>query len=188
MTGSHNAENATAALAAAVAAGVDPALALEALGRFRGVKRRLELRGRYRDIALYDDFAHHPTAIARTIEGLRQQGSGRVLVVFEPRSNTMRMGVHQAELARAFAGADAVWIYQAGDLYLGSAGRVFGSGSGASRGRHHPHCRRRYVRGRARRPDRHHEQWRLRGHSREARGGFAAASLTAASRGIDCRL
>jgi UDP-N-acetylmuramate: L-alanyl-gamma-D-glutamyl-meso-diaminopimelate ligase len=111
MTGSHNAENATAALAAAVAAGVAPELALEAIACFRGVKRRLELRGQFNKVELYDDFAHHPTAIRRTIEGLRQAHTGRLLVAFEPRSNTMRMGVHQAELAAAFAAADGVWVY-----------------------------------------------------------------------------
>ncbi len=114
MSGTHNAENATAALAAAVHVGVDPRLAIEAIGQFRGVKRRLELHGRYQGVALYDDFAHHPTAIARTIDGLCQNAEGRLLVVFEPRSNTMRMGVHRKQLAAAFAQADAVWIYNAG--------------------------------------------------------------------------
>ncbi len=116
MSGSHNAENATAALAAAVQVGVDPRQAMEAIGQFKGVKRRLELHGRYQGVALYDDFAHHPTAIARTIDGLRQNTGQRLLVVFEPRSNTMRMGVHRQQLAAALAHADAVWIYKAGDI------------------------------------------------------------------------
>jgi UDP-N-acetylmuramate: L-alanyl-gamma-D-glutamyl-meso-diaminopimelate ligase len=116
LTGSHNAENALAAIAAASAAGVKPAVALEAVGRFRGVKRRLELRGSYAGVELYDDFAHHPTAISRTIAGLRSGGHGRLLVVFEPRSNTMRMGVHRDALANAFERADAVWVFAGEDF------------------------------------------------------------------------
>ena len=115
LTGSHNAENAAAAIAAAAAAGVAPEAALEAVGRFSGVKRRLELRGSYSGVELYDDFAHHPTAIVRTIAGLRDTAEGRVLVVFEPRSNTMRMGVHRDTLAGAFDRADAVWVFAADD-------------------------------------------------------------------------
>jgi len=115
LAGSHNAENATAAIAAAAAVGVEPEAALQAVGRFRGVRRRLELRGSYAGVELYDDFAHHPTAIRRTIAGLRDKDDGRVLVVFEPRSNTMRMGVHRDILAGAFDRADAVWVYAAQD-------------------------------------------------------------------------
>jgi UDP-N-acetylmuramate: L-alanyl-gamma-D-glutamyl-meso-diaminopimelate ligase len=116
LAGSHNAENATAALAAAIHLGVPPAKALKALASFGGVRRRLELRGNFRGVALYDDFAHHPTAISRTIQGLRQASPGRVLVVLEPRSNTMRMGVHRQQLARALAEADAIWVLRPADL------------------------------------------------------------------------
>jgi UDP-N-acetylmuramate: L-alanyl-gamma-D-glutamyl-meso-diaminopimelate ligase len=114
LMGNHNAENATAAVAAAAQFGVPPRASLDALGEFAGVKRRLELRGRFGEVELYDDFAHHPTAIARTIAGLRRSasGSGRVLAVLEPRSNTMRMGVHGAALGESLGGADRVWIYR----------------------------------------------------------------------------
>jgi UDP-N-acetylmuramate: L-alanyl-gamma-D-glutamyl-meso-diaminopimelate ligase len=113
--GRHNALNACAALAAGVAAGVDPKTALDALGSFRGVKRRMELISAVDDIHVYDDFAHHPTAIRMTLEGLRRSvGNARVLVALEPRSNTMRAGVHADELGPALIAADRVWL-MAGD-------------------------------------------------------------------------
>jgi UDP-N-acetylmuramate: L-alanyl-gamma-D-glutamyl-meso-diaminopimelate ligase len=113
--GRHNALNASAALAAAAAAGVDTAAALEALAGFRGVKRRMELISEIGDIRVYDDFAHHPTAIRLTLEGLRRNvGNARVLVALEPRSNTMRAGVHIGELGPALIAADRVWL-MAGD-------------------------------------------------------------------------
>lgn len=84
-----------------------------ALVAFAGVKRRLELRGRPRDIAVYDDFAHHPTAITQTLSGLSADATGRVLAVFEPRSNTMRAGVHAQSLAASFNRADQVFVYTA---------------------------------------------------------------------------
>jgi len=113
--GHHNALNACAALAAGVAAGVDPKTALNALGSFRGVKRRMELISEVGDIRVYDDFAHHPTAIRLTLEGLRRSvGNARVLVALEPRSNTMRAGVHTGELGPALIAADRVWL-MAGD-------------------------------------------------------------------------
>jgi UDP-N-acetylmuramate: L-alanyl-gamma-D-glutamyl-meso-diaminopimelate ligase len=109
--GRHNALNACAALAASAAAGVDPGTALDALELFRGVKRRMELIGRFDDIQVYDDFAHHPTAIRLTLEGLRRRvGNARVLVALEPRSNTMRAGVHIAELGPALMAADRIWL------------------------------------------------------------------------------
>jgi len=109
--GRHNALNACAALAAAVAAGVEPSDALAALATFEGVKRRMELISEIDDIRVYDDFAHHPTAIRMTLEGLRRKvGNARVLVALEPRSNTMRAGVHIHELGPALIAADRVWL------------------------------------------------------------------------------
>ena len=109
--GRHNALNACAAVAAGVAAGVEPATALGALGSFRGVKRRMELISDVDDIRVYDDFAHHPTAVRLTLEGLRRSvGNARVLVALEPRSNTMRAGVHVGELGPALIAADRVWL------------------------------------------------------------------------------
>lgn len=117
MTGTHNAENAVAALLAARHLGVDIDRGLEAIAAFKGVKRRLELCGTFGGVEVYDDFAHHPTAIRKTIEGLKAaDGPGRLLVVLEPRSYTMRLGVHQHTLAAALAGADAVWIYDPPDV------------------------------------------------------------------------
>jgi UDP-N-acetylmuramate: L-alanyl-gamma-D-glutamyl-meso-diaminopimelate ligase len=113
MTGAYNAENATAALLGARAAGVDIDTALDAIGSFGGVKRRLEQRGVFGGVALYDDFAHHPTAIRRTIAGIRQRlVGGRLLVVLEPRSNTMKLGIHRDTLGAALEGADAVWVFR----------------------------------------------------------------------------
>ena len=111
QNGRHNAMNACAAVAAAVAAGVEAATAVEALGQFEGVKRRMELICDAADIRVYDDFAHHPTAIRLTLEGLRRKvGNARVLVALEPRSNTMRSGVHITELGPALIAADRVWL------------------------------------------------------------------------------
>lgn len=114
LQGEHNRMNALSAIGAARHVGVDPALAIEALRTFRGVKRRMELRGTARGVTVYDDFAHHPTAIRSTIEGLRQSTvSGRILVVLEPRSNTMKRGVMKAALPASVAGADLVFLYAA---------------------------------------------------------------------------
>jgi UDP-N-acetylmuramate: L-alanyl-gamma-D-glutamyl-meso-diaminopimelate ligase len=111
LLGLHNLENALAAVAAAVHVGVAPDVALAALGTFKGVKRRLELRGVFRGISLFEDFAHHPTAIATTLAGLRsQQSAPRIVAVVEPRSNTMRMGVHREALCRALDAADRVFV------------------------------------------------------------------------------
>ncbi len=117
LLGQHNVYNALAAIAAARHAGVAPADAGRALARFKSVKRRLELRGVVEGVHVYDDFAHHPTAIAATIGALRARvGSERIIALLEPRSNTMRMGVHRKALAGALAGADQVLLYQPPDL------------------------------------------------------------------------
>jgi UDP-N-acetylmuramate: L-alanyl-gamma-D-glutamyl-meso-diaminopimelate ligase len=115
--GRHNAANGVAALAAACHAGVEEAAGLEALRRFGGVKRRLELRGEVRGVAVFDDFAHHPTAIATTLQGVRRKaGSGRVIAVLEPRSNTMKLGTHKAALAQSLRGADRVYVYRSPEV------------------------------------------------------------------------
>jgi UDP-N-acetylmuramate: L-alanyl-gamma-D-glutamyl-meso-diaminopimelate ligase len=117
QTGHHNVANALAVLAAARHAGVPLAQGLAALNRFQGVKRRMELRGEARGIRVYDDFAHHPTAIATTLEGLRRHSAGgRILAVLEPRSNTMRLGVHNATLAASLGLADQVYVFAPADL------------------------------------------------------------------------
>ena len=116
-TGAHNVQNALATLAAAAHVGVDPKEAIAALSRFSGVKRRMELRGEVRGVRVYDDFAHHPTAIASTLEGLRRRvGEARIIAVLEPRSNTMRMGVHASALAASLGTADRVHVYAPPDL------------------------------------------------------------------------
>ncbi|MDE2304989.1 MAG: UDP-N-acetylmuramate:L-alanyl-gamma-D-glutamyl-meso-diaminopimelate ligase [Gammaproteobacteria bacterium] len=117
LLGAHNVMNALAAMAAAHHAGVSPERAAAALCSFRGVKRRMEVRGRVRGVTVYDDFAHHPTAIAATLEALRARvGGARVIAVLELRSNTMKRGVHRDVLAGAFAAADEVWLYDPPDL------------------------------------------------------------------------
>ncbi len=117
QTGRHNVANALAVLAAARHAGIPPTVSMAALGRFAGVKRRMELRGEVAGVRVYDDFAHHPTAIATTLEGLRRRvGDRRILAVLEPRSNTMRLGVHNAELAASLACADRVYVFAPPDL------------------------------------------------------------------------
>ena len=109
--GNHNAMNACSAIAAAVAAGLPASTAIEALSSFSGVKRRMEQIAQEQDIHVYDDFAHHPTAIRLTLEGLRRKvGNARILVALEPRSNTMRAGVHAHELGPALMAADHVWL------------------------------------------------------------------------------
>jgi UDP-N-acetylmuramate: L-alanyl-gamma-D-glutamyl-meso-diaminopimelate ligase len=110
LTGDHNRANALAAIAAARDAGVAPAAAIDALNAFRGVKRRMELRGVAGGIAVYDDFAHHPTAIRTTLAGLRRKvGRARILAVLEPRSATMKLGVMKDALAASLADADLVF-------------------------------------------------------------------------------
>ena len=113
LLGQHNVNNALAAIAAAHHVGVTVEHACEALNQFKGVKRRLELRGERRGIKVYDDFAHHPTAIASTLQGLRANvGQQRLIAVLEPRSNTMKMGVHEHTLAASLNTADKVILYQ----------------------------------------------------------------------------
>jgi UDP-N-acetylmuramate: L-alanyl-gamma-D-glutamyl-meso-diaminopimelate ligase len=115
LLGAHNRSNALAALAAARHAGVPVPLATEGLSRFRNVKRRLEVRGTVNGITVYDDFAHHPTAIETTIAGLRARiGERRILAVLEPRSATMKMGVMKDSLAPSLRGADLVFCYTNG--------------------------------------------------------------------------
>jgi len=116
LAGTHNRSNTLAAFAAAAHVGVPVATLVEGLARFQSVKRRLELVGERRGIKVYDDFAHHPTAIEVTVDALRQQPGGRVLAVLEPRSNTMRMGSHAAELAQSLHAADLVYVYARPDL------------------------------------------------------------------------
>jgi UDP-N-acetylmuramate: L-alanyl-gamma-D-glutamyl-meso-diaminopimelate ligase len=117
LIGAHNMENALAAIAAARHAGVPVKEAIGALHSFEGIARRMQLRGEVKGVRVYDDFAHHPTAIATTVDGLRRRvGSSRIIAVLEPRSNTMRMGVHQDTLAPSLMGADEVWLYTPSDL------------------------------------------------------------------------
>ncbi len=117
LSGDHNRSNALAALLAARHVGVPLEQGVDALSRFRNVKRRMELRGTVRGISVYDDFAHHPTAIATTVAGLRRkigaESGARILAVLEPRSNTMKLGVMKAQLPGSLAEADRVFCYAA---------------------------------------------------------------------------
>ena len=116
LTGTHNQLNALAAIAAAHHVGVAPAVAAAALARFQNVRRRMELRGTVRGIAVYDDFAHHPTALRTTLDGLRRSvgKEARILAVFEPRSNTMKLGTMKAQLPWALESADLAFCHTAG--------------------------------------------------------------------------
>lgn len=135
LTGRHNLENALAAAAAASSAGVSLATAVAALARFDGVKRRMERTATVSDIAIYDDFAHHPTAIRRSLEGLKQRFPGqRIVVALEPRSNTMKLGVHNGTLAASLHDADMVFVFRPPELGqafeqalspLGERGRIY---------------------------------------------------------------
>ena len=117
LIGRHNVANAVAAIAAAEHLGVPPGTGCDALCSFRNVKRRLEVRGRIRDITVYDDFAHHPTAIRATLEALRSRvGNARIIAVLDPASNSMRLGVYRDTLGPALAGADKVWLYRPDDV------------------------------------------------------------------------
>ncbi len=117
LGGAHNLENAIAAVAAARAAGVELKQAVDALSRFEGVKRRMERTATVGDIAIYDDFAHHPTAIRRTIAAMKRRYPGnRLVVAIEPRSNTMKLGVHNRELAESLEQADLVWMYRPAEM------------------------------------------------------------------------
>ncbi len=113
LHGSHNRMNALAAIAAAQHAGVPVELSCEALKEFKGIKRRLEVRGVVNEITIYDDFAHHPTAIEETLAAMKEvQGKGKVYAVLEPRSNTMRMGVHKDSLSNSWQQAGEICLYQ----------------------------------------------------------------------------
>ncbi len=114
VTGRHNQMNALAAIAAAEHVGISPEASATALATFKNVKRRLELVGQVNQMSVYDDFAHHPTAIATTIDGLRRRiGGQRLLAVLEPRSNTMKLGVMKQQLPDSLAQADLVFAYGA---------------------------------------------------------------------------
>jgi UDP-N-acetylmuramate: L-alanyl-gamma-D-glutamyl-meso-diaminopimelate ligase len=114
VMGKHNQMNALAAIAAANHIGIHPENAAKALAEFKNVKRRLELIGIKNHIHVYDDFAHHPTAIATTLDGLRKQvGKARILAVLEPRSNTMKLGVMKSQLPDSLRSADLVFAYGA---------------------------------------------------------------------------
>jgi UDP-N-acetylmuramate: L-alanyl-gamma-D-glutamyl-meso-diaminopimelate ligase len=114
LNGAHNRMNALAAIAAAKHVGVLPALAIEALAQFVNVKRRMEVRGVAAGVTVVDDFAHHPTAITTTVEGLRRKlGSARILAVLEPRSNTMKLGSMKQALPASLEQADLVFAYSA---------------------------------------------------------------------------
>lgn len=117
--GQHNQMNALAAMAAARHVGVTPDIALAALQEFRGVRRRMEFKGMHAGVSVYDDFAHHPTAIRCTVEsfsGRQDKKSGRLIVVLEPRSNSMQMGVHKDQLAASLSAADYCFIFDNGGL------------------------------------------------------------------------
>ena len=113
LIGRHNVANALAAISAAAHVGVAPHESCATLEEFRNVRRRLEVRGVIDDVTVYDDFAHHPTAIRATLEALRSHvGAQRIIAVLDPASNTMRSGVHRDTLGSALAAADAAWVYR----------------------------------------------------------------------------
>lgn len=125
LSGTHNIHNATAAVAAARHVGVEPAVACEALTQFAGVKRRMELVGVVNDVAIYDDFAHHPTAIKTTLDGARSQHpDARITAVIERRSNTMKLGIHRDSLKQACASADVVYWLEPESSVWSLAGTV----------------------------------------------------------------
>jgi UDP-N-acetylmuramate: L-alanyl-gamma-D-glutamyl-meso-diaminopimelate ligase len=117
VTGRHNQLNALAAIAAANHIGISPQDAAQALGRFKNVKRRMEVIGRVNGVTIYDDFAHHPTAITTTVDGLRRRigrdAGTRILAVLEPRSNTMKLGVMKSQLPESLRDADLIFGYGA---------------------------------------------------------------------------
>lgn len=117
LVGDHNVNNALMAIAAARHVGVEPKHACEALARFINTKRRLELKGEAASVKVYDDFAHHPTAIKLTLEGLRNKvGDDKIIAVLEPRSATMKRGVHKDTLAESLSAADSVFLYQPANI------------------------------------------------------------------------
>jgi UDP-N-acetylmuramate: L-alanyl-gamma-D-glutamyl-meso-diaminopimelate ligase len=117
LTGEHNVYNALSAIAAAKHVGILPANAIDALKQFKNVKRRMEVILKTDELTVYDDFAHHPTAIKTTLDGLRKQvGLERIVAIVEPRSNTMRLGTHNDTLAQSFDNADLAIVYQPANL------------------------------------------------------------------------
>jgi UDP-N-acetylmuramate: L-alanyl-gamma-D-glutamyl-meso-diaminopimelate ligase len=117
LTGDHNVYNALSAIVAAKHVGILPSEAIAALGQFKNVKRRMEVIAKINGVTLYDDFAHHPTAIETTLDGLRKQvGQERIIAIVEPRSNTMRLGVHTETLALSLHNADMAILYQPENL------------------------------------------------------------------------
>ena len=133
MLGMHNVQNALAAMAAAAHVDVTPERAAAALSAFKGVKRRLEVRAVVDGVTVYDDFAHHPTAVAATLAALRaRSGKARIIAVMEPRSATMKMGVHKDALAESLGTADRVFVYQGPNVSWDVAGAMGSLGSRAS--------------------------------------------------------
>jgi UDP-N-acetylmuramate: L-alanyl-gamma-D-glutamyl-meso-diaminopimelate ligase len=117
LTGDHNVYNAMSAIVAAKHVGILPSAAIAALAEFKNVKRRMEVIAKINGVTLYDDFAHHPTAIETTLDGLRKQvGHERIIAIVEPRSNTMRLGVHTETLALSLHDADKAILYQPDNL------------------------------------------------------------------------
>jgi UDP-N-acetylmuramate: L-alanyl-gamma-D-glutamyl-meso-diaminopimelate ligase len=117
LTGDHNVYNALSAIVAARHVGIRPSAAIAALAEFKNVKRRMEMIAKINAVTLYDDFAHHPTAIETTLDGLRKQvGQERIIAIVEPRSNTMRLGIHTETLALSLHNADLAILYQPPDL------------------------------------------------------------------------
>ena len=128
LTGQHNVANALAVLAAARHVGVVPALGIEALGKFINAKRRMEKVAEVNGVTVYDDFAHHPTAIATTLDGLRKRvGDEQIIAVIEPRSNSMKLGAHRDGLAESALQADAVFWYAPPNLGWDLAATVAGA-------------------------------------------------------------
>lgn len=133
LLGKHNVSNALSAIAAARHAGVPVEHAIAALAEFKGIKRRMELRGEVNGIRVYDDFAHHPTAIETTLKGLRANvGDKKIIAILEPRSNTMRLGIHKDSLAASLEIADQVVLFQPESLDWDMQGVLNALGSKAS--------------------------------------------------------
>jgi UDP-N-acetylmuramate: L-alanyl-gamma-D-glutamyl-meso-diaminopimelate ligase len=117
LMGDHNIANALGAIAAARHVGVTPEIAIEALAEFKSIKRRMEVKGKVNNITVYDDFAHHPTAIKTTLAGLRSKvGNERIIAVLEPRSNTMKLGIHKEAIVSALNEADHIYCFEGADL------------------------------------------------------------------------
>ena len=117
LMGDHNVDNALGAIAAARHVGVTPEISIEALAKFKSIKRRMEVKGIANNITVYDDFAHHPTAIKTTLAGLRAKvGSQKIIAVLEPRSNTMKLGIHKEAIVNALVEADDVYCFESADI------------------------------------------------------------------------